>query len=43
MIVTSALPPNVTLVSNRTQSVVRGADRIRALDVTWVIDIDAGL
>lgn len=43
MIVTSALPPNVTLVSNRTQSRVEGADRIRAPDVTCVIEVRTGL
>ena len=43
MIVTSALPPNVTLVSNRTHSVVEGADRIRAPDVTCVIDVHIGI
>jgi len=43
MIVTSALPPNVTLVSNRTQSTVDGADRIRAPDVTCVIDVVTGV
>ena len=43
MIVTSALPPNVTVVSNRTQSVVGGADRIGGPDVTCVIGVHAAV
>ncbi|GAB7070867.1 hypothetical protein JCM12141A_51560 [Mycolicibacterium hodleri] len=42
MIVTAALPPPATVVSNRTQSDGGGAGRVDGPDVTWVIAVRKG-